>query len=181
MTPERAPERSTSSESTAELAAIARERLDQLRDNPDRHEADQQHKLEQARRAIDRHNEQPQPTREREHGMTHMAPHRNPFINYMHTMASMRRRLSPASRRFSDVIHHPVVEQVSEAMEKTVMRPSVALGATSTALLVASILYFMARKYGFGLSGSEVIVAIVLGGIFGAVTELLFYPFKRKR
>ena len=178
MNPERHPESVKTPESSAELQSLAQERLEALRANPETGEKDQADKVEQAREAIEKHTEQP--PAHKEQASAHKPAHRNPFASYTHTMASLRRHLSPASRRFSDVIHSPAVERASEVMERTVMRPSVTLGATSTALLVGTILYIMARRYGFSLSGSEILIAIVVGGIFGAVTELLFKPFSRR-
>ena len=92
-------------------------------------------------------------------------------LNYTDTLASVQRRLSPTSRRFSKAIHAPIVEKTSAVLEKTVMRPSVTLGATWTALIVGLIFYWTARHYGFKLSGSEMILALVVGGLIGAGIE----------
>lgn len=170
-----------SPEASAELHALAQERLEEIRTSPENGEKAQVDQLKEARESIEKHAEKPQ-ARDNEHAEApHKPSHLDPFINYKHTMSSLRQRLTPASRRISDFIHSPAIERTSEALERTVMRPSVTLGATSTALLVGTILYVMARHYGFPLSGSEILLAMLVGGIFGAITELLFKPFTRRR
>lgn len=102
-------------------------------------------------------------------------------LNYADTMASVQRRLSPRSRSFSKVIHAPIVEKTSAALEKTVMRPSVTLGATWTALIVGIIFYWTARHYGFRLSGSEMILALIVGGLLGAGVEFISFSLRKRK
>ncbi len=92
-------------------------------------------------------------------------------ISYEHTMKSLQRKLSPASRAFSKTIHAPAVEAMSEAAGKTVLRPSVTLGATTTAILIELFLYLSARQYGFQLRGGELWLALLLGGVIGLFIE----------
>ena len=102
-------------------------------------------------------------------------------LNYADTLASVQRRLSPRARSFSKVIHAPVVEKTSAVLEKTVMRPSVTLGATWTALIVGLIFYLTARHYGFRLSGSEMILALIVGGLLGASVEWFSYMLRKRK
>jgi hypothetical protein len=95
-------------------------------------------------------------------------------------MRSVQQHLSPASRNFSKFIHTPAVEKTSEALEQTVARPSVTLGATWTALIVGGLAYFVARHYGFHLSGSELLFSFIVGAIIGIVGEGVFRVFKRR-
>lgn len=99
---------------------------------------------------------------------------------YRDTMQSLRRHLGPASKSFSKVIHNPTVENVSEVVGKTVARPSVTLGATTTALIIGSLTYITAKRYGFALSGSELILSLILGGIVGALLEGLSKSLRRR-
>ncbi len=99
---------------------------------------------------------------------------------YADTMASLQRHLSPVSRRFSKVIHNPAIEKTSDAVGATVLRPSVTLGATATALLVGGGAYLIAKHYGYHLSGSIVLLSLIVGGLLGLVLEGLSKLFKRK-
>lgn len=101
-------------------------------------------------------------------------------LNYQHTLASVQRHLPAASRSFSKVIHNPTVERVSEAAGKTVARPSVTAGATTTALLAGGFLYLFARHYGYEISYLYIPAFLVAGGIIGAVLEGLAKLFRRK-
>jgi hypothetical protein len=103
---------------------------------------------------------------------------RVPFIdhklNYADTMRSVQKRLSPASRTFSKVIHAPIIEKTSEVLENTVARPSVTLGTTLTALLVGSVFYLTAYHFGYMLSGSELLFSFIVGALIGIVIEGLW-------
>lgn len=99
---------------------------------------------------------------------------------YAETMASIQRHLPTASRAFSKVIHSPAVEKTSEAVGKTVMRPSVTLGATTTALAVGAFTYWLAKHYGYAVSGSTILLSLLVGGAFGLLVEGLAKLLRRK-
>jgi hypothetical protein len=101
--------------------------------------------------------------------------------NFRHTMTSLQHRMKPAARSFSKFIHTPTVESVSEVAGKTVLRPSVTLGATTTAVLVAGFLYFFDRHYGFVLRGSEIWLTLLLGAVVGLIIEGLGRLLRRWR
>ncbi len=172
-----------SSESTPEISSAELEhKLEQL-NNKSEHESterSQAQDTEAAREAIAR-TEVPSKLGEKETAAPAHHPTRfDKQAAYTDTMRSMRRRLKPASRTFSRVIHAPLVEKTSEVAAKTVFRPSVTLGATGMALLVTSALYFTARHYGFAISGSEFALSLLLGGIVGFLIELTARLFKRR-
>lgn len=100
---------------------------------------------------------------------------------YAETMASVQRHLSAPSRAFSKVIHNDVVDKTSEAIGQTVLRPSVTLGATSTALLVGGFTYWLAKHYGYALSGTTLLLALVVGGVAGVAIEGIAKLFQRKK
>jgi hypothetical protein len=167
--------------SSAELEAAARERMDQLRhhenkeaDNPDR-------RAEAAREVIHRQEQAPRPEQPPA-AETHKPHHRllNPHLNYAHTLTSLQHRLKPAARTFSKVIHAPIVERTSDALENTVARPSVAAGAGWTAFIVGAIFYFTARHYGWALSGSEMILSFIVGGLLGLLIEFIWRSLFRR-
>lgn len=100
--------------------------------------------------------------------------------SYKKTMKKMQSELSPASRTFSKVIHNPAVEKASEAIGGTVARPNLiiagALGAISSV-----VIYFVARHYGYVLSGSETIILFGCGWVIGAIIEYARVGFLNKR
>jgi hypothetical protein len=107
-------------------------------------------------------------------------PMLSPKLNYTHTMNTLRHQLEPMSRNFSKFIHTPIVEKTSEMLENTVARPSVAVGATWTALIVGSTFYLVARHYGYQLSGSELIFSFIVGAFVGLLIEGLVFMFRRR-
>lgn len=175
MKPETAPTSvETNKASKAELEALGNERLQELSETGAEQARDNNaERAEQARDLIKHHEPAPEPTpvADKETPRSGFAAKLDYVLNYRQTMVSLQQRLSPASRNFSKTIHAPIVERTSEALEKTVMRPSVTLGATWTALIVGGVFYEVARHYGYHLSGFEMLGALVVGGILGVLIE----------
>ena len=95
-------------------------------------------------------------------------------------MKKMQSELSPASRTFSKVIHNPAVEKASEAIGSTVARPNLII-AGALGAIASVIIYFVARHYGYVLSGSETIILFGCGWIIGAIIEYARVGFLNKR
>lgn len=165
----------------AELEQAAKERLEQLRQGAENAEHDQEKRAEAAREKIELHTADPAPAAEKESAPSRPAALLDPILNYKDTLKSLQSRLKPAGRRFSQVIHQPTVEKVSDALGKTVMRPSVSLGAVATAVIVESFFYFTARHYGYVLSGSEVLLALLVGGLIGLFLEGVLKGARRRK
>jgi hypothetical protein len=165
-----------------ELEAARQDKLEELRQSAELAPEHAENDVEAARETIKKLDKEPeQPAEEQEAAP---APAKTPFIavkmNYLDTVASMQTKLKPVSRSFSKFIHTPVIDKTSEAIEKTIGRPSVTLGATWTALIVGSVFYFTARHYGYMLSGSELLFSFVVGALIGIVVEGLWRLFKHK-
>lgn len=176
------PEKAAGVEAQSEINQLGAERLKQFeqeKSSEKAHEDDPSKRAEAARETINKDEtpaelpavETAQPT------LTHRLTH---AVNFEHTMKSLQTRLSPATRSFSRVIHSPAVEKTSEVLEKTVMRPSVINGALWTAVVVQGFLYFTARYYGFTLSGSEIIISLLAGGLLGIVLEGIWRSVKHR-
>jgi hypothetical protein len=159
-------------ETNHEIQRAAHERLRQLSPSAER-ENNRQDATESAREKI-RKVEQVRPAAEA--AKDHEPAHRGILtkaVNYRHTMISLRHQMKPTARAFSSFIHAPAVEAASDFAGKTVLRPSVTLGATTTAMLLVGFFYFYARYYGFGLHGSEFWITLIVGGIIGLIVEVL--------
>ena len=100
--------------------------------------------------------------------------------SYKKTMANVQNQLSAPSRAFSKVIHNPIVEKTSDAIGNTIARPNLIISGALGA--IASVfVYFIAKRYGYLLSGSEVIVLFVAGWSIGAVIEYARVGFINNR
>lgn len=174
MSAEHGPRPAERSSENQELQKLGSERLQELAEtSTETPEANGEKRAEAARELLKKHEVQPEPDSNagEKSSQASFIKRISHGLNYSDTMASLQRRLSPRARTFSKVIHAPVVEKTSAALEKTVMRPSVTLGATWTALIVGTIFYAAAKYYGFPLSGSEMILALIVGGLLGAGIE----------
>ena len=168
----------------AELDRLGNERLKELAEKSAEQSPDTKtERAEQAREVLAKQERTPEPppAGDREKPNSDASAGLDRILNYRQTLASVQRRLRPASRNFSKVIHNTTVESTSEALEKTVMRPSVTLGATWTALIVGLIFYLTARHYGYHLSGFEMIGALIVGAVLGIVIEGLTRLVRTKR
>lgn len=92
---------------------------------------------------------------------------------YKKTMTAIRSEMSAPSRAFSKVIHNPVIEKTSEALGSTVARPNAILAGSITAFLAVSILYIVAKQYGYVLSGFESIGAFIIGWLIGITLDYI--------
>ena len=90
--------------------------------------------------------------------------------SYQKTLKSVQSQLPKPSRAFSKVIHSPVVEKTSDAIGNTVARPNLII-AGAIGAISSCIIYVIAKKYGYLLSGSETIILFVAGWCVGAVIE----------
>ncbi|MCA9308929.1 hypothetical protein KC973_00985 [Candidatus Saccharibacteria bacterium] len=90
------------------------------------------------------------------------------------TMHHVRKELPKSERAFSKVIHQPVVEKTSEFVGKTVARPSGVLGATIAGFIGLLLVFGVAKRVGFALSGSELPLLLGVGLLVGLVSEWFY-------
>lgn len=94
-------------------------------------------------------------------------------IAYKQTLKGVRSQMNAPERTFSKVIHSPVVERTSEVVGNTIARPNSILAGSFTAFIVVSIVYLIAKKYGYALSGFETIGAFAVGWLLGVLFDYL--------
>lgn len=99
---------------------------------------------------------------------------------YRQTLKQVQSQLSAPSRTFSKVIHHPVVEKTSEALGNTVARPNLLVTGALGAIVISLAAYFIAKLYGYTLSGFESIGSFALGWLIGAIIEYARLGFRRR-
>lgn len=92
---------------------------------------------------------------------------------YTTIMTDARSQMSAPSRVFSKLIHNPAVEKTSEVIGSTVARPNAILAGSVSAFIIVLGVYLIAHFFGYPLSGSETIIAFVLGWIAGIVYDFL--------
>lgn len=92
---------------------------------------------------------------------------------YKKTLQSLQTQMSVPSRAFSKVIHNPVIEKTSDAVGSTLARPNAILAGSTAAFVTVAIVYFIAKHYGYTLSGFESIGTFILGWLFGIIIDYL--------
>jgi hypothetical protein len=90
---------------------------------------------------------------------------------YKKALRSIQKEMNPVERTFSKVIHNPIIETTSEAASKTVARPAALLAGSLAALILTTIVYIVAKYYGYVLSGFEWIVTFLIGWAIGLIID----------
>lgn len=93
--------------------------------------------------------------------------------SYETTMTEVRTQMSAPSRAFSNVIHQPAIEKISDALGGTIARPNAVLSGSVSAFLLTMAIYLVARFNGYPLSGTETIAAFILGWLVGITFDYL--------
>lgn len=87
------------------------------------------------------------------------------------TMNAIRKDMNPAERAFSKVIHNPVVSKASDAVGNTIARPNLILAGALGTLILCSIVFIVAKVYGYAIDGFWAIGTFIAGWAIGAVIE----------
>jgi hypothetical protein len=93
--------------------------------------------------------------------------------SFKRRMKDVQQELPPATRAFSKFIHNRVVEKTSDVLGSTVARPNAILSGSVAAFILTLGVYVVAKTLGYSLSGSETIVAFIIGWIIGIVYDYL--------
>jgi hypothetical protein len=88
--------------------------------------------------------------------------------------------MSPGSRLVSKIMHLGPVDKASDAVSSTLARPNALLSGSVAAFISITILYFIARYYGYRLSGFETIAAFSVGWILGILYDYLSNYFRKR-
>lgn len=97
------------------------------------------------------------------------------------TIQHVRKHLSPQEKRFSKVMHQPMVDKVSDVAAKTVARP---IGITTGAicmLLGSVLLLWASKRYGFSYNYLIGLLLLVFGYVVGCILELGYLLIRRQR
>jgi len=92
-----------------------------------------------------------------------------------------RKHLSAPDRGLSKAIHQPVIDAISKAAEKTIVRPTGVLTGSIVALVGSSYVLYTAKHYGFTYNYLIVFVLFVGGYVVGLLLEIVLFFIHRLR
>jgi hypothetical protein len=98
------------------------------------------------------------------------------------TLTSLQKRLPLPERVLSRTIHQPTLEAASDALGKTVARPTPLLWAGLTALCGSALLFGAAKRYGFTYNVNTFLLLLGAGWVIGLIIDVcrrLFASLKR--
>lgn len=96
-------------------------------------------------------------------------------------LSSVRNHLSPTEKKISKVIHRPLVENTSEAIGKTIARPSGILMGSIFSFTGSLVAYLIARKLGGEIKHSVFYMLFIVGFSLGLLIEIIWtFIAKRK-
>lgn len=93
--------------------------------------------------------------------------------SFKRQMEAAQADMTPSERRFSKIIHNKTVESVSDTVGSTLARPNALLSGSIFAFLLVTIVYLLAKHYGYQLSGFETIGAFIIGWILGFIYDYI--------
>jgi hypothetical protein len=96
-------------------------------------------------------------------------------------MAQAQSHMNASARIFSKIIHSQPIEIGSDIVASTLARPNALLYGSITAFGAVTILYFVAKYYGFSLSGFETIGAFIVGWVVGILYDYFSVMIRGKR
>lgn len=173
----------------SELLELANRRTEVIKDDLERaerahadrrhtHEADALARAKEVAAHETRHTDQHLPSpAERRRGAI---PKKQLANAYDIQMKHARERMTPVGRAFSKVIHIKAIESASDTLGSTIARPNALLCGSIAAFLAVTVLYFLAKYYGFQLSGYETIVAFITGWLLGILYDYFSVLFRRR-
>lgn len=91
--------------------------------------------------------------------------------SYKSQLEKTQAEMSPSSRAISKFIHIRPVEATSDFIGSTIARPNALLSGSIVAFASVTVLYFLAKYYGFQLSGFETIAAFAFGWVLGILYD----------
>lgn len=99
---------------------------------------------------------------------------------YKQTIKELQSSLTPGQKRFSTIIHRPIIERASEIGAQTIARPTGIIGGALVALIGSAVIMYIARHIGFEVPQTIFIVLFVTGFLGGVITEALIRLLKRR-
>lgn len=96
-------------------------------------------------------------------------------------LAHVQKRLKPAQKSLSKLIHQPLVQRTSEVAATTVTRPSGLLGGGITAFIGSLIYAYLSRSAGFTYNFSMFLCFFVGGFVLGVAGEFALHQLARRK
>lgn len=160
------------------------ERKDLLREKIEKAQTAEHIDLEEARQAVEAHTDRAKKPAHAPEEQTTSAGWWSKELGsqtFEKTLSSVRRKLNPAEKQFSRIIHNQAVEKTSDLAAKTVARPTGILFGGIFAFLGSSAAYLLARHLG-GELRLGIFAATFLGGyLAGLLVELAIRAVRIKR
>lgn len=101
--------------------------------------------------------------------------------HYAETLNRVRKELKPIDKVASKFIHRDVIEETSETLGRTIVRPITIIITGVIALLASVILLIIAKTIGFALPSGIIIIFFFISYAIGLLSELIIYLFHSKR
>jgi hypothetical protein len=94
-------------------------------------------------------------------------------IAFSQLLGKVQKKLNPADRATSKVIHKPIIEKASEIGAKTIARPSGVLFGSIFSFIASLVTYIIARRNGYDMTNSVFFIAFIGGFIVGIGVEYM--------
>ncbi len=170
-----------------QLGEIARDQREAIRDHLERGEQKQPQDNEHealtqasklAKEAEKLSKKKPEGIEHHHRGAPTKAQLRSSFKSQMKDVQS---EMNAGDKLVSKFIHIPIVESIADRAGSTIARPNALLSGSIAAFIGVTLSYFIAKHYGYQLSGFETIGAFIVGWVIGILYDYFSVIFRRKR
>lgn len=100
---------------------------------------------------------------------------------FAQTMEQAHTHMTPSGRRFSRIIHLSALERISDVIGTTIARPIPLICGSLAVIVMAGGMYATAKYYGYSLSGSEPLIAFLLGWLAGLCGDYIRLLIRGRR
>jgi len=101
------------------------------------------------------------------------------MLRMRQNLTEVQKRLKPAQKRLSNVIHQPAVRRVSESASKTISRPSGLLGGGVIAFAGSLVYLYLTSTLGFAYNYLFFLLFFIAGFVLGIAIEYALYGLRR--
>jgi hypothetical protein len=93
--------------------------------------------------------------------------------SYNRTIKRVQSELPATDLLFSKIIHNVFIEKISDIVSNIIARPNAMLAGSVVAFILTLATYTLSKTIGYSLSGSETIIAFIVGWIIGIIYDYL--------
>ncbi|NTW61121.1 hypothetical protein HGB24_00320 [Candidatus Saccharibacteria bacterium] len=100
--------------------------------------------------------------------------------SYIKTLSLIRKQMNPTDKLMSQILHQPIIDNISGVVSKTIARPRPLLIGSIMAFLAAIVCMVLVSSTDYRPTGSEISLSFLIGWSLGIVIDYASFLIKGK-